>query len=306
MKINIDRRIAYAGLVIAIFGCVGTFLALPQTQDLISSFLTGTRSPETRIKCSGASIGHTDYRWELQGNAICDISLESGEVLIGTATTFGVFQDPDPCTVFAFEGPAEFADLRLSDATLTLHTAIDDAAVVGALLEGSMQDLEGRVVSCSHRQRGITQFRLPYTFSVPGSQEEGIAYTAVLPGRYNIGVVDGAYSSYPEGSGYGVWRTRINVYVNRLVEWGERKREHQDDNTTLVYLEPVNPDGIIGSAEISTQERANIAGVSWPPLTFDLEAREYLVFVPIDDKGWYKNPEPNRGQVILQISLHAP
>jgi hypothetical protein len=238
-------------------------------------------------------------RWEIGGQASCDFELLPGEVLAGGAASLVELDSPTNCLVFAFGGPAQFAEIRLTDAFMALHSGVMDDSVRAGLLDSATNDLRSAVPECD--RSGITYIVLPQIISIPGSYEQGVRYTVPLAGEYEINIVGGTYSSYPIGHPNSLWRTRINIYVNRPIEWAQRQRTHEIDDPSLLYLEPSNPDSFIGAEEILSREAADLAGTTSPPASLNLQRGDFLIFVPIDDQGWYDNPQPNPGEVTLRI-----
>lgn len=136
---------------------------------------------------------------------------------------------------------------------------------------------------------------------IPGSREEGVRFTASRKGRYIFTYAGGAYSPWPEAQpAQARWRTGISVYKNRPIEWIQRPHGPEDDKS-FIYKEPSNPDGFIGNYDVTTQSKAISIAQAASNLQFDLRAGEYLIFVAMDDQGWYNNPAPNVGEVIFEV-----
>ena len=141
------------------------------------------------------------------------------------------------------------------------------------------------------------------TIRVPGSAEEGIKFVADQDGRYVFMYTSGAYSPWPGAEPTQPrWRTRINVYKNRPILWGQRPYNPEDDRS-IVYKEPRNPDAYIGNYDVATQDEAIRVAQSSGTLQFDLHAGDYLIFVASDDQGWYNNPGPNIGEVVFEVTV---
>jgi hypothetical protein len=139
------------------------------------------------------------------------------------------------------------------------------------------------------------------TIAVTANSSEGITWIAKQRGQYTFRYVGGAYS--PESSAQPAdkqWRTRIQVYKNRQIEWGPRQLNPQDD-PNFPYREPVSPDAVfMGNYFVVTQAEATSAGKSASPLSFDLQMNDYLIFVAMDDKGFYGD---NQGAVTFEVFL---
>jgi hypothetical protein len=66
----------------------------------------------------------------------------------------------------------------------------------------------------------------------------------------------------------------------------------------------VNPDYSVGSWNFdawTTQEQAISAGKG-SAITVSLQAGDYLIFVPVDERTAYNYPAPNRGKVSIEVS----
>ncbi|MEM4203972.1 MAG: hypothetical protein QXS54_07885 [Candidatus Methanomethylicaceae archaeon] len=138
---------------------------------------------------------------------------------------------------------------------------------------------------------------------IPGNLEEGVRFIANKNGRYIFTYIGGAYSPWSDAQPTQArWRTSIAVYRNRPIEWAQRPYNPEDDKS-IIYKEPSNPDGFIGQYDVTTQSEAISVAKSASSLQFDLQAGEYLIFIALDDQGWYNNPAPNIGEVIFEISF---
>jgi hypothetical protein len=138
---------------------------------------------------------------------------------------------------------------------------------------------------------------------IPGTAQNGIRFEAPDDGRYRVDFVEGAYDSWPPfNSAKSLWRTRIQIYVNRPIEWGFRPNVDVE--------EPVNPDGSVGCWEdegVSSQEEAEqIAKIRCPrSQVFDLQEGDYLLLVPVDENDAYTYGA-NQGDVTVDIWLLSP
>jgi len=139
------------------------------------------------------------------------------------------------------------------------------------------------------------------TVAIPSNSSEGITFVAKQQGQYTFTYAGGAYSPEPAAQPADKqWRTRIQVYKNRQIEWGPRQLNPQDD-PNFPYREPVLPDAVfMGNYFVATQAEATGAGKSASPLSFDLHVDDYLIFVAMDDKGFYGN---NQGAVTFEVFL---
>ena len=140
------------------------------------------------------------------------------------------------------------------------------------------------------------------TIRVPGSAEEGVKFVAEEDGEYVFTYVEGAYSPWPGADPEQPrWRTRINVYRNRSILWRQRPYNPEDDRS-IVYREPSEPDAYIGNYEVTTWEGAVGAARSSGVLRFELRRGDFLIFVAVDDQGWYNDPAPNVGEVVFEVT----
>ena len=139
------------------------------------------------------------------------------------------------------------------------------------------------------------------TIAVIANSSEGITWVAKQRGQYTFRYVGGAYSPEPAAQPTDKqWRTKIQVYKNRQIEWGPRQLNPQDD-PDFPYREPVSSDAVfMGNYFVVTQAEATSAGELASPLSFDLQPNDYLIFVAIDDKGFYSD---NQGAVIFEVFL---
>ncbi len=294
----IPALISVAALTIAIVDWLYPF------QAARPSPLNAPRPPESRITCNGGHVEYSAYRWRISGYTECAGSLQLNETLIGYSSSLSDVADQGECVVFAFAGPSLLPPVPLSAGEFSLHSGALRTEVVDALLQGARNDLRAAYPGCD--QRGIFELRLPLELGIPGYLEKGHSFQASLPGSYSISIVDGAYSSFPDGYTQAKWRTRLNIYHNRPIEWGKRLRRESFDDSNLTYMEPVNPDATIGIEESPDHEAAIRAGLSAPPVRLRLRAGDVLILVPIDDEGWYLNPAPNAGAITVTISLSSP
>ena len=292
--------ITLLGLVIAVaalaLGIVNRFASL---EPIGPSPLVRTRAPASRIRCQGESVTESSGRWEIQGQATCGFELLADELVVGAAMSIDTPDISPRCLIFAFGGPSEIHGITLSEAVMTLHGGPADNALQRGLIDSAIGELRNTKPECD--DKGIGLIELPKTVEVPGSSEDGVRYDAPFTGEYTIRSVSGAYSSYPVGHPDSLWRTKVNIYLNGPIKWDERLRTHRNDAPDLVYEEPRDPDYSIGNEEIPIKVVAEQAGTTSPPVLLHLEMGDRLIFMPIDDKGWYNNPGPNPGGVVLQI-----
>jgi len=123
-----------------------------------------------------------------------------------------------------------------------------------------------------------------------------VRFDASSTGKYRFTILRGAYSSWPtERETDNQWRTIVYIYKNRSISWGPR----------LEITEPINPDFSVGlweSPSLDSREEAEAAAKGMY-VEIDLQAGEYLIFVPIDDQTGYNSFGANRGEVTIQVLL---
>ena len=134
------------------------------------------------------------------------------------------------------------------------------------------------------------------TVRVPGYLEDGARFNCEKTGRYVITIDSGAYSPWPTDDypGNQGWLTTLYIYENGSVEWGTRE-------TGLTG--PVSPDYSIGWGEPKPTQSEAESVARGMSITVDLQAGDYLTFVPIDEQTAYNYPANNRGEVVLSVSL---
>lgn len=115
---------------------------------------------------------------------------------------------------------------------------------------------------------------------IHGNNYDGELYTVPNTGTYQIAVITGAYTTWPDSS---LWRTRIYVYrdpPSRIPECGP-------------YREPCNPDYRVGAPnDFDDYTAAQKAGQTASVVTTSLQAGTVLLFLAVDDRGSYEdNPD---------------
>ncbi len=128
---------------------------------------------------------------------------------------------------------------------------------------------------------------------IPGYAEQGVQVNIPASGTYRVLYVGDAYSPWPSENeaGYRGWTSMLNVYLNRAVEWG----------TTDFGLEgPINQDYFIGPGEYLPSVEEVEAHAEGYYITLDLNAGDYLILIPIDEREQFSD---NRGQVDIGIML---
>jgi hypothetical protein len=134
------------------------------------------------------------------------------------------------------------------------------------------------------------------TLTIPGYAQNGIRFEATSTSNHRITILEGAYNTWPPGSGSeNQWRTIIHIYKNSDIHWGK---------TSYGFIQPIEQDFAIGRFESSantTQEDAEVS-VKGQSIEIYLQAGDFLIFVPIDEKDSYAE---NRGEIILEVSFHA-
>ena len=133
--------------------------------------------------------------------------------------------------------------------------------------------------------------------SIDSCDAEGVNFTAPETGEYTLTFTGGASSHLPETDvnwpKYGGWWTRIIIYINKPIEWGE------GDNTEIYGLVPVNYDHLLGSDDkYPTYEEAETAGQGLN-LTIDLNKNDYIIVLEHDHSDYYFD---NSG--ILKIEIN--
>lgn len=135
-------------------------------------------------------------------------------------------------------------------------------------------------------------------FSVPGYEELGVRWTAPADGRYIITIVGGAYSPVPTADyepGPTGWFSTLYIYMDRDVEWDVRPESG--------LVGPVDPDKIIGSGDMRDTQADAERDAKGMQQVIDMIRGGYLVFVAIDERGFYDTPGINRGEVTISVEL---
>ncbi len=124
--------------------------------------------------------------------------------------------------------------------------------------------------------------------SVPCNSKAGARLDVSISGRYMISYAGGSYS--PEswtGPSDLHWRSRINIYRNKAVQFGARAFQ-QGDSSGITYYEPTSPDVIFpGNYVKMTQSQSEDSARAAPAVTFDLNKGDFLTFVCMDDQPYF-------------------
>jgi hypothetical protein len=126
--------------------------------------------------------------------------------------------------------------------------------------------------------------------NVDSSDADGAKFVASESGFYKISVVGGAYcymaEDEPEFQG---WRTRIELYLNKPVEWGDPGEWG---------AHPINQDAAIGTVEYyTTYAEAQAAGQGSSATSY-LERNDYVIAIVFDGSDYYSD---NSGMVKTSI-----
>lgn len=134
-----------------------------------------------------------------------------------------------------------------------------------------------------------------YDLLIPSYQESGVRFDAPRNGTYTISFIGGAYSPYANENGNdNKWRTILQIYKNRDIEWGKR----------LTFTEPINSDFHLGDFETGNPTEAEAeARAKGTYINLTLNKGDYLIIVAVDQKGAYLFEGRNRGNLYLQIIL---
>ncbi|MCC6299601.1 MAG: hypothetical protein IT314_09900 [Anaerolineales bacterium] len=284
-------------LLLAVLAC---FLALP-------SFLNALPSREPlsppNVNCSfGLLQSVQGPSGETAENAVCDFFVEDGETIVGTAIVWG-FEDNNTsheCVAFVFLGPLNLEGVRVNGLRWnTVENITSDETA--SLIEAETEAVIRQAGPCF--QKNVYVIVLPAQINIQAYNEIGTEYMIPLAGSYEIKIVKGAYSSFPAVNlESGLWRTKIFVYKNSDVIWGERPKTFED-NPNLIYVEPVNPFGELGYFEVASYDEAEYLGQISSSINLALKVNDQLTFIVIDDKGWYEYPSPNVGVLTIELRL---
>jgi len=130
-------------------------------------------------------------------------------------------------------------------------------------------------------------------FTVPGYQDAGVKLPIPATGLYRITVEDGAYTPWPtdDHPDFRGWTTILPVYKNKEIVWGMT-----DHNLPG----PIQADLNLGIGGYILDMNQAISTAKGASLNLQLEAGDYLVFVPYDEKGQYAD---NRGEMKLSVTF---
>jgi len=307
MKDKVGLLVTILGLLIALAACIAAILVIPEFRLAVGLDEPTPTSIQQlpKIRCVGTNTIADNENGEISESSTCELNLQEHETIAGTTEGFAdeMSNSSLSCTVFVIKGPANIRGLKLANANWSYYENLDTEDA-NNILEAKETELRRQPGVCF--QANVNYVVLPAIISVPGLQEDGIKFQIYITGKYSIQIADGAYSPFPfEGMSNKEWRTLIYIYKNQQVIWEERVKAIPPDNPNETYFEPSKTSiiGSIGEWEVTTQDEAERLGKIQTPLVFELQADDFLIFVPLDDMGWYRNPSDNRGEVYLEISL---
>lgn len=128
--------------------------------------------------------------------------------------------------------------------------------------------------------------------SVWAIDEDGFRVDIDTSGVYRVAYLGEAYSPWPNEQypGYRGWTNIVKIYVNRSVEWGQ---------TDYGLIGPINEDDYLGPGGYHLDKNQAIASATGDSRTFRLNAGDYLILVPLDEKGRYSD---NQGKVDIEVA----
>lgn|GEM_PF-4258875 len=307
MAQKIATLLVIVSILIAIVTCIVTIF-IPEIRLFLGFDNTNSIPVEetSKIKCIGENFIANDENKELKGLAICELNLQPNEIIAGTAELFSDEKSDGShlvCAVFVIQGPIKIRGLKLMNANWSFYENLssEDVSKITQAKETEIQRKEGICF-----QKRVDYFTTSTLVKVSGHQEEGTRFDIILTGNYLITLKQGAYSPFPfEGMSDKEWRTLTYIYKNQQVSWKERVKAIPPDDPNVNYFEPSKTEiiGSIGEWEVTTFEEAESLGKIQSPLTLDLKSGDFLIFVAIDDLGWYFNPSANRGELYIEIKL---
>ena len=123
-------------------------------------------------------------------------------------------------------------------------------------------------------------------------EENGVRIDISASGIYKVEYLNDAYSPWPneQSEGYRGWTTIVRIYRNRPVEWGP---------TDYGLTGPINHDDYLSPGGYFLDKAQAISSATGDSRTFRLQAGDYLVFVPLDEKGRYTD---NQGKIDIGIT----
>jgi hypothetical protein len=134
--------------------------------------------------------------------------------------------------------------------------------------------------------------------------ETGTVYVCPTSGTYILKIMDGAYTTWPNGIGQynGQWRTYLLVYVNKDIDqiWG-RTEIGSPEGTN--FVQPIRRDindlslGFLEDRINGSKDQAENDGRGQIAI-LHCETSWKLLFMPFDEKGYYSD---NEGTVSLSI-----
>ncbi len=277
-------------------------LVVPIALFLIGPLLTQENDPtpvqRQNVDCGSANVIGSMNTGNIVGQANCEIQLALGEAIAGAAQQLN---NSATCVEFFIQGPVSIANLQVVNANWTIYRNPEfNDQQVSDYLENERNRLTREVRDCSSTT--LDTILIPSVILVPSNSEQGVMFSAPFDGIYSIQIVGGAYSTHSINDPIEYtdrWRTAIAVYVNRGIDW--QPRPYGDTDTlNITYLEPRNADYTLGSLGNRSQSAAMNVGISSQSEEVDMRVGDYLVFVAIDDQGWYAT---NQGEVEVRLSL---
>ena len=128
---------------------------------------------------------------------------------------------------------------------------------------------------------------------VDSTNSEGVRFVAPETGSYTLTFIEGAYNYWETDDpavGFLGWRTRIDLYINRPVDWGGRDEWGPH---------PTNSDDGVGPIEYSpTWEDAEAAGQG-SSVSVLLNKNDYVIMIVSDASDYYYD---NSGTVKIRIT----
>jgi len=129
---------------------------------------------------------------------------------------------------------------------------------------------------------------------VDSTNPEGTRFVAPENGSYEITIVGGASIHLPKTDPnwpiYGGWRTRLVLYINKPVEWG---------NPTEWGPQPINFDYKLGSDETYPAPAEAEAANQDASVTVHLDEGDYIIALESDEQDYYYD---NSGIITIRIT----
>ena len=165
-----------------------------------------------------------------------------------------------------------------------------DEEVAGGVVPPAEEEAEGGVVAPPSPEAVSIDIEL----EVDSTSSEGVKFVTPENGLYEITVVGGASIHLPETDPnwliYGGWRTRLVLYINKPVEWG---------NPTEWGPLPINFDYELGLDETYlTHAEAEVANQG-ANVTVYLDEGDYIIALESDEQDYYYD---NNGIITIRIT----